>query len=76
VTVSKKEIKPFREMFEDYCNSREGCPNPDISIGCDFCAKEVTKLWLLQHKADIGNQIYSDSRVVAETVFKVLLESL
>jgi UTP-glucose-1-phosphate uridylyltransferase len=32
--------------------------------------------WIEQHKADIGNQVYSDHKVVAETVFDVLLTDL
>ena len=34
------------------------------------------KEWLQQKRGDIGNKIYSDSRVVAETIFDELSEEL
>lgn len=37
---------------------------------------ELMDLWLDENRDDIGNQIYSDHRVVAETVFDVLKSKL
>lgn len=68
-------MKTLKQILENYCsNKKEDCLKLDMY--CWECLLTPIRLWLQQNKNDIGNQIYSDSRVVAETVFDVLLGEL